>query len=295
MAAGAGSFFVEAWRLIAVFMGWIMQAMTRSLPHQRDTLEHAEPEGLADTTDLNPEQQAMLAQRFEDAASAAKTLPNDLPTAKRLKLYALYKQAIAGDCSGSQPSSLQVAAAAKWQAWDRVRGMQRHKAMQQYAELVDSLHPNSGDDSQAEEDEEEEDSDLYDDDAVAAASSHIGGPVQSRLAAPDNGLAESTHQLHLAARDGELQKVEALLKSDDLSVDSRDEDGRTALHWACDGGHLQLARRLLQNGATPDLQDDDGATPLHMAVVCDEPEIVEMLLDFGASISLTDKAGEAAH
>ena len=51
--------------------------------------------------------------------------------------------------------------------------------------------------------------------------------------------------------------------------DEADEDGHTALHWACDAGHMEVARCLLEHGAAPNAQNVDGSTPLHMACACE--------------------------
>lgn len=52
--------------------------------------------------------------------------------------------------------------------------------------------------------------------------------------------------LHLAAAEGRVSAVEGLLASRKTQVDALDGGGRTALHWAVVGGHIQTVRTLLR-------------------------------------------------
>ena len=72
-----------------------------------------------------------------------------------------------------------------------------------------------------------------------------------------------------------------------------DDDGHTALHWACDAGHMEVARCLLEYGAAPDAQNVDGSTPMHMACVCEHHELARLLLERGADVGLRDGDGQS--
>eukprot|EP00435_Cladocopium_sp_Y103_P075639 s3_g61.t1 len=52
--------------------------------------------------------------------------------------------------------------------------------------------------------------------------------------------------LHLAAAEGRVSAVEGLLASRKTQVDVLDGGGRTALHWAVVGGHIDTVRTLLR-------------------------------------------------
>lgn len=58
-----------------------------------------------------------------------------------LELYALYKQATAGDVTGSRPGMLDVRGRAKHDAWARRHGTSRAAAIAAYVALVDRLAP----------------------------------------------------------------------------------------------------------------------------------------------------------
>ncbi len=56
-----------------------------------------------------------------------------------LKLYALYKQATAGDATGDRPGVFDFVRRAKFDAWSAVAGTSKNDAMKQYIALVASL------------------------------------------------------------------------------------------------------------------------------------------------------------
>lgn len=76
-----------------------------------------------------------LASRFADAQARIKPVTG-LGNDTMLELYALYKQATAGDASGDRPGMLDVRGRAKYDAWARRKGMTKDAAMQAYIELV---------------------------------------------------------------------------------------------------------------------------------------------------------------
>jgi acyl-CoA-binding protein len=80
-----------------------------------------------------------LAERFEDAQKRVKTLSRTPGNQQLLELYALYKQATAGDVSGSRPGMLDVKGRAKYDAWAGRRGLSKDRAMEDYVALVDRL------------------------------------------------------------------------------------------------------------------------------------------------------------
>ena len=43
------------------------------------------------------------------------------------------------------------------------------------------------------------------------------------------------------------------------------QNGRTALHRACDGKHLDIVQVLVKSGADPDIKDEGGMTALDLA------------------------------
>jgi len=70
-------------------------------------------------------------------------------------------------------------------------------------------------------------------------------------------------------------------------VNEADEEGRTALHFACGYGELSCAKLLVAAKAAVNAVDNNKNTPLHYAAGYGEEACVQLLLDNGAS--LTDK------
>lgn len=77
--------------------------------------------------------------RFEQAAAAAKSLPEKPDNDTLLQLYALFKQGSAGDVSGEKPGFFDFVAVAKYEAWEKLKGLSAEDAMNQYIDLVRKL------------------------------------------------------------------------------------------------------------------------------------------------------------
>ena len=82
---------------------------------------------------------------FEQAGAAARSLPERPDNDTMLQLYALYKQGSVGDVSGSKPGMFDFVAAAKYEAWERFKGVSQESAQKQYIDLVKSLGGKFGD------------------------------------------------------------------------------------------------------------------------------------------------------
>jgi diazepam-binding inhibitor (GABA receptor modulating acyl-CoA-binding protein) len=80
-----------------------------------------------------------LQAQFETAAKEVQALPKRPGNDVLLKLYAYYKQATAGDVSGSRPGMTDFAGRAKYDAWARIKGTPKETAMQSYVDLVAQL------------------------------------------------------------------------------------------------------------------------------------------------------------
>lgn len=77
--------------------------------------------------------------RFEQAAIAAKSLPERPDNDTLLQMYALYKQGSSGDVSGDKPGFFDFVASAKYEAWEKLSGLSMDDAQNQYMDLVKKL------------------------------------------------------------------------------------------------------------------------------------------------------------
>ncbi|MDR7096270.1 acyl-CoA-binding protein [Hydrogenophaga laconesensis] len=82
---------------------------------------------------------ADLKSRFEAAVANSKNLSERPDNATLLKIYALYKQATAGDNAEKKPGFGDMVGRAKWDAWNGLKGTGSDDAMQQYIDLIESL------------------------------------------------------------------------------------------------------------------------------------------------------------
>jgi diazepam-binding inhibitor (GABA receptor modulator, acyl-CoA-binding protein) len=80
-----------------------------------------------------------LRAQFEVAAKEAQGLVRRPDNDTMLMLYALYKQATAGDIAGSRPGFTDFVGRAKYDAWAKLKGSGQEQAMQQYIALVERL------------------------------------------------------------------------------------------------------------------------------------------------------------
>jgi uncharacterized protein len=89
------------------------------------------------------------------------------------------------------------------------------------------------------------------------------------------------------AEKGNLQAVNLFLAAK-MSVEAKDEEGRTPLISACNTGRKDVVQLLLSKGADVKASDNDDSTPLIAAARSNYIEIVNMLLDKGAVIDASD-------
>lgn len=80
-----------------------------------------------------------LTEKFHDAAERVKGLTQRPSNEQLLSLYALYKQATEGDVHGDKPGMFDFKGAAKYSAWENLKGTGADTAMEGYVKLVDEL------------------------------------------------------------------------------------------------------------------------------------------------------------
>ena len=80
-----------------------------------------------------------LQEQFDQAQADSKNLSERPDNMTLLKIYALYKQASAGDVDGKRPGFTDMVGRAKFDAWDGLKGTSKDEAMQQYIDLIEEL------------------------------------------------------------------------------------------------------------------------------------------------------------
>ena len=69
---------------------------------------------------------------FDFASDRISKMVDLLTDAQKLEMYALYKQATAGDCVAAEPSVLKPRERAKWKAWSALSGTPPARAADLY-------------------------------------------------------------------------------------------------------------------------------------------------------------------
>ena len=242
---------------------------------------------------------------FDRAAKTVASTNRKLTNDQKLRVYALFKQSTVGANDARKPRLLEgMAKHAKWSAWNELGDLARDDAKEAYVDLVTQLCGNGRNERGNESDDVFEDAD-----EDGGDDGGLGGPVFSKPQMPfdlDNqsrgaeggaeGGAEpiggSMDPMLEACRRGDVAALQRAASFGPLDLSRKDECGRTALHWAADGGHVDVAIALIKMGAHVDAVDDDGQTALHYAATCERAETCRLLLESGADPDLPDADGD---
>lgn len=104
-------------------------------------------------------------------------------------------------------------------------------------------------------------------------------------------LGMNEQPIHDAARMGDRQQVEAILKAAPQARDARTPLGSTPLHYAAMNADSGPLKALLAAGAAVNARDGEGRTPLHMAAFSTRTANGKLLLQAGADPALKTDAG----
>ncbi|KAI3950294.1 hypothetical protein MKX01_016942 [Papaver californicum] len=220
------------------------------------------------------------------ATAAADRLSQKVSNDVQLELYGLYKIATEGPCTSPQPSAIKMTARAKWNAWQKLGAMPAEDAMEKYITILSEIYPAwiSGSSVKKHGGGDKEGND----------SKGPMGPVFSSFAYEEESDNElKMEAIHTSAREGELENLAKHIESG-VSVNLKDSEGRSPLHWAVDRGHLDMVELLLSKNADVNAQDNEGQTPLHYAAMCDREAIAEILVKQNADTDVKDNDGSSA-
>mmetsp|Transcript_541 Transcript_541/g.1260 ORF Transcript_541/g.1260 Transcript_541/m.1260 type:complete len:195 (-) Transcript_541:44-628(-) len=97
------------------------------------------------------------------------------------------------------------------------------------------------------------------------------------------------NNIRQAAKNANLREIKEFLAQ---GVDINEQKfGKAALHHACEEGHEEIVKFLLENGANVNLQSEKGLwryTSLHLACKAGHEAIVDLLIQHGADLSIQD-------
>ncbi|OCF59723.1 26S proteasome non-ATPase regulatory subunit 10 [Kwoniella mangroviensis CBS 10435] len=104
----------------------------------------------------------------------------------------------------------------------------------------------------------------------------------------------SSFSIHKAALEGQPGLIRSLLSEDPKLVNSKDEDGRTPLHWASTTGNLNVLQLILSYHPELESRDSMGWTALIIASASNQVEVVRELLEAGAQVDAINEKGQTA-
>jgi len=88
-----------------------------------------------------------------------------------------------------------------------------------------------------------------------------------------------------AARLGKLEIVQLMIQNGAVTNLKAIDSSMSAIHWACNRGHLNVVHYLVQHGANINMGGDYNFTPLLEAVVEGHLEITKVLTEWGADLN----------
>ncbi|KAG9399791.1 hypothetical protein AC1031_011214 [Aphanomyces cochlioides] len=94
----------------------------------------------------------------------------------------------------------------------------------------------------------------------------------------------------MACESGHFDVVKYLLDNG-AALDMKSHHGQTPLHKASARGHLDIVKYLLDKGVTLNAESQQGRTPLHLASENGCLDVVKYLLEKGATIDSRDNNG----
>lgn len=106
--------------------------------------------------------------------------------------------------------------------------------------------------------------------------------------------SQSDDIFHEAVLEEDFAKVKVLLKygGDSIRLNEKNKLGLSALQQSCFNGNLQLVMLLLDAGASMELKDENGWTALHFAVAADKCCVVRFLINSCADFTVMTDAGQ---
>ena len=76
---------------------------------------------------------------FDKAAEDVKEIASKMTDNEKLEIYGLFKQGTVGEVNTSRPGMFDLKGKAKWDAWEKCKGMSQDDAKTKYASVVNDL------------------------------------------------------------------------------------------------------------------------------------------------------------
>ncbi|XP_069573130.1 ankyrin repeat domain-containing protein 50 [Brachyistius frenatus] len=131
--------------------------------------------------------------------------------------------------------------------------------------------------------------------ALLEGHADVAELLMKRGADTDVRDAEGRPLLYLLVLEGSLGMAALLIEKGGVPLESRDSEGRTALHVASWQGCVEFVDILLKHGANPNAQDTEGRPPMHSVAWTGHAKVGRRLLEAsGVNIHLACHQGATA-
>jgi len=234
---------------------------------------------------------------FLACAEKLKSVGGNLANLHKLYFYARYKQATCGNCTSKQPGLLEFEGRKKWEAWKSAANLTTEEAQKDYVDKFNHLFGINYDfvDGKSKKEKENETKS-----EITTNNDDFGMTVNSKPAViPDytTKLSTSSDSVDLwccLAQEDNNEGMAVLLESNSSLLNSVDDEGMTALHWAVDRNSMKALKFLFEHldKLEIDLQNKCLETALHLS---NDRATWDVLVNkFGIDTSIEDDLGEVA-
>ncbi|CAG8478483.1 9753_t:CDS:2 [Cetraspora pellucida] len=212
----------------------------------------------------------------------------------KLKLYGTYKAATIGTCNAPKPSLLDFRGRAKWDSWNELGEISKEDAKQRYIDILEQAKVGwSKDHVDNEESSSDDDgNDKIDNETKAIPQDRW--TYVSTLSYEEEATTNDSDDVFSYAKQGKSSEISGILESGEANVNAKDDQGLSLLHWACDRGHLDVVKLLVEKGADMNVLTTGNETPLHYACISEHLDCARYLYKNGANILLKDEDGLTA-
>ena len=100
-----------------------------------------------------------------------------------------------------------------------------------------------------------------------------------------------SQDIHKVVKQGDLEKVRAMLEENPELINTQDTQGNTPLHLAAYKGYMEVAELLIAEGADVNCRNKHGDTPIHYAAKGGQKNIIEFFLSKEVDVNITDYHG----
>jgi acyl-CoA-binding protein len=236
-----------------------------------------------DEFDDDNENKSELDRLYETATLLVRKKANQISKEALLYFYARFKYINDGPCNTERPSGLfNFEAKSKWDIWNGLgTKLTEDEAKEQYINRLDSVFPNWR--LGLEESKHQ------------TSNADRSGTFGIRMSMMSNDETdESDTNPFDACKHNNLEQLRKHLNKNKSLINQVDKENMTLLMWACDHGHLEIVKYLVEQGADMNKQDNDGQTCLHYAVSCEHLDIIKYLVQSKINVDICDNDGTKA-